>query len=335
MSRLILPRRFAAENPSADPYSVVSAPIHLTTRALSVAANSAGGVNAVALRNPHGYPMEIQEFKFRAYIEDGDVSSGDLINGASVLISLSLVSTAGDKRTSLTNGPMAIWSFAPGRDIRAEYDLGSTVELGTSEYHWLLSRPFYVPAGYGIEPVISTTSAVWDTAGAFPIKFEMSVSGRALMGSAPKPGESCVPFAAGFMSKPFDIGDAADSDVSQETDLMNTTGKVLNVDRFVGRFNSFGNSTTVGGDVADETCNRITSLRIVNSRGDAIVDRSSPIRLITGADERAIEVPHQMQANDFYQVLVEKEAPTNDSSSNSCILYFSMVGWRSVPLREL
>lgn len=339
MSKLILPRRFAAGPAPIDPFQSVADPLHLTSRVTTIQLQSGGSVNAIALRNPHHLAMEINEIKFRVKLADGDTAQNgpppdfQKINGQSILVGLTLVDETGSKRTKMTGTQVPAWCFGPGKwrgYVDLEYQEDD--DFAVAEYSWPLAQPFYVPEGYGIEPVLSATGLITSAVTSFT--FQMTVCGRSLMPEAPKPSESRVPFATAYVSKPFDAFGAPGTDESTETDLMNTTGVTLHVDRFVGRCNLFQNSGTEGRDDDFEYSQSAVTMRMMNSRGDAIIDRFTPFRSIFVTDERSLPMYHDMLPGDYYRVFLISDFASSDHTNNG-VVSVALTGWRPVPLRSL
>lgn len=353
MSRLILPRRFAAEDVvPAPPLHEGGDPLHLTSRILTLQSGSGGGVNAVALRNPYDHPIAVRELKFRIIGGSGGVSTTTMnrINGDALIASISLINVDGSKRFKMTGSPVPVWSFNPGRvgqgggvaltaGLGGEYQqvIQSTpsVSFSVAEYAWTFAHPLYIPPGYGIEPSVTATGVMSSLTSTFG--FQFSVLGKALRPGTPAPKEIRIPFGTAYVSKSFDIETTSeDTDYSPETDLMNTTGYVFNVERFTCRCLAFLSSATRGQDDDDAVACRTFQFRMVNSKGDAIVDRATPIRAVFPSDERAIEIPHQMAPYDFYQVYLAKGAvDTASAGAISARASFGLVGWYALPRRLL
>src|SRR3972149_2029811 len=95
-----------------------TSPIHLTATT-TLASNSSGGVNAIALKNPIGRPMEIHEIKFQLTMEEP--STRLAFKGIIVGCKLDL------GKIPITNGfiPIAIFGKGPMADLGGEFSSGS------------------------------------------------------------------------------------------------------------------------------------------------------------------------------------------------------------------
>lgn len=337
MSQLLLPRRFGANQQVID---LSSDPLHLTSRPTTIQVQSGGSINAIALRNPHHLAMEISEIKFRLTVlagadaEEGPPPNFQKVNGASLLVGLALVDSTGARRTKLTGAQVPAWNFGPGRWrgwVDQEYQ--EATDYAQAEYSWPLSRPFYIPPGYGVEPILTSTGFLTNLVTS--LEFRMSLVGRSLPEGAPKPTESQVPFATAYRTDPFNAFNEVAEQESDETDLMNTTDAVLHVDRFIGRANLFVNTGAEGRDDDLEWASSTAlQIRMMNSRGDAIIDRPTPFRAVFGSDDRSLDMYHDMLPGDYYRVFVRNDNDQNDDTNNGTVCV-SFTGWRSIPLRSL
>lgn len=322
-------RRFKGPSPTVPNAETLldgRLPLHLTASA-TIPSSSGGNVNAVSLKNPMGRAMEILEIKWQVRFDFGlnTLRPGDatFVLGGALGCRLQL----GDM--PLTNGYVPVWSFGRSDNLQ-ECVVSST--RAYSEYSWKLPFPLYVPAGGVVLPSFQNRGLLSGDIGVI-----ISYSARDLPQNYSPPPKVAVPYAAAYVSKPFDIS-AAGTDVSNETDLANPFDEPIVLQRMTGRVPVLSSQTSgfayekSGVPVAAEQMN----VRIVDSYGRPIIRDYAPMRQAFSALTRSWEMDGQqivMDPKSFYRAYMKFDAPSNAIISGAAIYasgHIGFTGYREV-----
>lgn len=286
-----------------------------------------------ALVNYLDVPVEIHEIRFAlrcASSAFGDLDQTDAGGITAVQI------TAGSAAVPLTNGYVPIWSLAKAkREAESLFrSFPSSVNSTFSTYVWRPSRPFYVPPKTPFNVQFKHLGLV-----KYDVSATIALAGRRV---APRGRLSSVPYAAAYVSKAFDFSTAGETDMAIETALVNTTGRVLNVDRLLGRVGVFHSDEPGAPPLkpvfrdfyeADFAGNSLT-LRMSAGRNRPVVRDYTPFRAVFGHDGQ-IDVPHTLGVGEHYSVELRKAALTAPASAYEYFqaqAFVSLLGWREVTL---
>jgi hypothetical protein len=317
------PRRpvFTPKRPDMRPEIITPnlPPVHFFGEA-TVPPGEQATLRSSALSNRTGRPIDIYEIRLAAAMNFVDSSAGSFINIAG--ISRVKLSANGKK---ITNGFVPIWNFGKTEN-RAVHAQSGRSRVSTM-YVLRLSKPWHVPNGTTIEAEVFNSGGL-----NYSSVIKVGLAGRYV---AQKEPTSCFPYVAAYVSRPFDYSTAILTDESSELDLVNATGKDLNVDRIIGRASIIRSGGPLSGffnDTDDAAVDSIMSIRMVTSNNRPIIPEYTPIRQIFGIYPSAIEIPHTMAPNDFYRVSVKKvagvvlDSPFTGYTAQANI---SIVGWRN------
>lgn len=205
-------------------------PIHVYANA-SLQANSQVAVNAQALQNPLGGPMEIHEIRFKitADLPESAFAAPDPITGdmgALIAVKLDLGTI------ELTNGFVPAWALGMDEDQYANVQYfenlpSGVIQKNSSYYRWRLPKPLYVPAGATVVPQFQHRGF-----STVPVQIGIGYSGRALPANAPPPQTNFVPWVTSYFSKAFVLSDTAtDFDTSSNTDIFNKWDQPVQLQR--------------------------------------------------------------------------------------------------------
>lgn len=309
-------------------------PIHLTASA-TINSTTQGGVNTEALRNPTGAPMEILEVKWQMRSLPPLATNG-MASGGVLGCKLEL------GKIKLTNGFVPIWLF--GRCENFFADTPEIVPFGAGaasiplEFSWKLPRPLFVPSGAVIVPTFEHRGV---TQG--PVDVQISYSGRQLSMGARPPPVICAPWAASYVSIPFQ-DTVTGTDLSRETDLVNPFDVPIHLQRFTGRLSVASLAVTVGVANAQIYSDAFTygaeldmTVTMADSAGNFVVKNALPFRQVFGGSTRSWEVHGIMPPRSFYAVLVQHAArPVGALTfvlTRQC--HVGLTGWREVAGGEL
>jgi hypothetical protein len=312
-------------------------PIFLTA-STPLPSNSQGGVNAQALKNPLGTPMEIMEIRWQVF---GSVGSGVLpatlipIGGA---IGCKLVLG----NIELTNGFIPLWLFGRCDNVFADDSkINGVLGVFNTNYYcemvWRLPQPLFVPAGAVLQPTFQHYGY-----GALPMTVTISYCARSLKANASPPALMPVPWVSKYISKSMDYA-FVDNDTSQETDIINPYDVPVHLQRMTGRvvtqmYDTLGLITRFTDSDALNT-NVIApgfdepniTVRIVDSAGNPIVRNATRIRQVFHNTTRSWEMSAgtTMPPNSFYNVVLAQVA----GAAGALIVtqrqvHIAAVGWR-------
>lgn len=305
---------------------LISFPSNLTATA-TLQSNSQGGVNAIALKNPLGGPMELLEVAWELQ------ANAAAISGGAVGCKLDL------GNLELTNGFVPIWCFGAGRYLEAEpwWRMYTPEAANTGvpiHYIWKLDHPLYIPSGAVVQPQFQHFGQIKDT-----IDVRISYRVRMLPKHYTPPAKIPVPYVAAFTSKVFrnPLTPDTDEDHSTETDLLNKNEQPLRVRRFIGRFGSSlitegipFESRPLYGPAAAE----YTEVKMVSSQGDKVIQYAIPFRQAFPGPIRAWEVDFSLPPKQYMLVDLFKRAfPVTAAAATQLLsqAFVSMVGSREVP----
>lgn len=266
-------------------------PIHVYAEA-SVQANSQVAVDAQALQNPLGGPMEIHEIRFKitADLPQSIFTATDLVEGdMGALIGVKL-----DLGTiELTNGFVPAWALGMDEDqyssVQYREDPPSGLVVKSSSYYrWRLPKPLYIPAGTTAVPQFQHRGF-----SAVPVQIGIGYSGRALPANAPAPAVNFVPWVTAYYSKAFELQPAGTNfDQSAATDIFNKWDQPVMLQRLglhcpiidlnAGSWYEWANNA---GSFYE-----YIQARIVDSGGLPIVRKYTPIGQIVNAMNRTWEM---------------------------------------------
>jgi hypothetical protein len=309
-------------------------PLHLTATA-TLQAETAAGVNAIALKNPTGRPMEILEIKFGVR-DTGDQQTSISTSTTSILGGL-IACRLDMGSLSLTNGYIPIWSFGKATNLKEEAQLDTVVSASPiteayAEYTWKLAHPIYVPPGAAVVPSFFHRGLLKDTMVA-----RISYSARSLP-PGPAPKKLWLPYVSCYTTKAFTVGAAIDSDTSQETDLVNPHPQPLYLQRFTGRCMIIQQS---GGYLAGETgvfdtiANQSLLLKMIDSAGRPVIKDYVVFRQAFSGVTRSWEMDlgHIMDPTSHYNVQVQSNIPTGAGGAFAGLLaqgFVGCVGFRQI-----
>lgn len=303
------------------------APIHLSA-AVQLQPGASSGVSSNALMNPMGQDMELLEMKFMV---STTLSTSTLLPqpfGGSIGVDLSL------GNFKLTNGSVPVWGLGRAENLAVEtvagfYDAVVTNWFVACIYSWRLPRPMFVPAGAVVAPKFSHFGYVPNT-----LTVRVGYSARSVVKS---PRVSYIPWASTYSSKVFNPITTASSDVSQEKNLLNDTGRTFNLQRFTGRTQFTSQAGTAYEADPATFATRYLTLRMSDSYGRPLVRNYVPFRSVFGDITRSWELEEvgaQLDPGAYYRVLLKKATMTmaGSQSLGQAQAFVTMVGWREEPL---
>lgn len=317
----------------------------------TVAPNSTGGVNSIALRNPMHRPMEILAISFEMEMT-GFQGAGALplpdepplnVLGGLIACKLDL------GQWPITNGFVPTWSFGRSEQAFDEATQSSAViidptsptgvrEATTQSYIWRLPRPLYVPNDSVLVPNFQHRGLF-----AKPVDVNVGYVCRSLpKGYEPK--KIILPYAAAFVSKNFDVNTIAgsvsgfDTDESTETDLTNSFDEELCLQRFSGRALMYNNGAP---SLSDETGQPLSAwasagltVRMVDSHGRPIIPNFTPFRTAFAGMTRSWEMDagQMLDPRSYYNAILRVNSlgvpPADQFYTLQAMI--GMVGWREM-----
>lgn len=306
----------------------LSTPIHLTATT-SLASNTTGGVNTVALKNPMGGAMEVHEIKFQV---TGPLSQTNAnVFGGIIAAKLDIGSHP------LTNGYVPIWSLGRSLGLGAE-NLIRNVNNAISEFSWRLARPLYVPADAVITPTFQHRGLITNS-----LSVRVSYVGRSFNRRGPLPQKVYIPYASAYVSKNFSI-DSADTDESTELELINPFDSPLFIQRFTGRCQFYWNDGSANNYATDSQMGSIVSggqlmtVRMVDSNGRPIIRNFTVFYTAFPQPTRSWELDGKavMDPQSYYRVFTRKSAPTAALNIPATTqIFVGCVGWREIGTGEM
>lgn len=306
-------------------------PIHVYADA-SLQANSQVAVNAQALQNPLGGPMEIHEIRFKitadlpySVLDVTNPVTGDM--GALIGVKMDLGTI------EITNGFVPAWALGMDEDQYASVQVREIPPSGelirdSSYYRWRLPKPLYVPAGTTVVPQFQHRGF-----SSVPVQIGIGYSGRALPGNAPPPSTNFVPWITSYYSKAFELRTAqSDFDQSAATDLFNKWDQPVMLQRLGIHCpiidlaaGSWYEWTINVGSFYD-----YIQARIVDSGGLPIVRKYTPLGQIVNAMNRTWEMSGAaMPPGTFWNVFLRCD-PTFDDPGKTLIAQpqMALTGYR-------
>ena len=299
-------------------------PIHLTA-STTLRSGRESGVNAAALKNPTEDPMEICEIKINLQAVESAYTVGSFI-GQPVGMRLDL------GKIPLTNGYVPSWVFGKPWNMGNYYyggatAVGSSSMYGFANYVWRLSKPLYVPGGSVLVPTLKHFGY-----GIGDINVQISYSGRGYGGKY-SPTKVFVPWVCNYTSKALDYTSTAQTDSSNELDLVNIFDQPLRVDRFVGIIGRTTGTDTASPALIQDNADMsgaYLSARIVSSFGEPLVRNFVPFGALFPAVQPSWECEHVMPPRTYYKVYLSKAAATTGSALYTANANVSLVGWREM-----
>lgn len=290
-------------------------PVHLYAEA-DVSAGGEVTLRAEALANRTGMPIEVHELRFHAEIAPiTGLTRADVGSFLRVKIDVN--------GKPITNGFLPIWLLGKTEQSTSQVGVG-TEPFGA--YVWRFARTMYLPTKAAINVQLQHGGTIPAS-----IHAGVGVAGKYATGGAPV--NVAIPYATGYVSKPFSY-DLAGTDESSETDMANTTGRQVSVERLVGRVsvakNTAGTAITSVADMEDIGISQLITARLLTSKNVPIIRDFTTLPAIFGST-RAIDVPHAIGASDFYRVSVKKAAgPTLQTPpiAWSAQVHVAAIGWR-------
>lgn len=295
-------------------------PIFLSSE-VAIAQNSLANLDSQSLMSPRKVPMYIDELSF-------------LLLGASQMAGGAIGAMLKLGTIQITNNFVPVWCF----DRRFDSGLEHLGERATNSfdgiYRWRLDEPLYVPPGAALNGVLQQFGFASGGAATAVV----GVYGRE-MPPGHMPAKLSIPFATAYVSPQF-AGDAAGTDNSAPVALSNTTGKLVRVNRIVGRL--LVAATTVGVDATAPVFNdsgladmggTLVRLQMWHSSGHPILRTYTPFLAAFSAAGASVTVPHDMDPRAFYSVRVDKQATTTVYNTTtelgpSCQVQVAIVGTR-------
>lgn len=305
-------------------------PVHLTAAA-TLASNTTGGVNTVALKNPLGVAMEIHQIKWMISGASGS-NNQDNIFGGIIACKLDLGTNP------VTNGFVPTWLFGRPEDLSSETRVGVTGQA-TSFFSWRLPRPLYIPAGAVLTPTFQHRGLL-----STPLTTRISYVGKSLINKRLQPRKLYIPYVASYISPNFDFTPStsvAASSESTETDLVNPHKEPLFLQRFTGRLQTYINS--INGlvnmtETAAQFADTRTTMRMVDSNGRPVVQSFTQFRQAFAGATRSWDLDNGavMDPNSYYKAFLKTNPVglTWFSSANiTAVLqqaHIGLVGWREI-----
>lgn len=283
----VIPGRIVIPAPPPTPHLP---PVHFFAES-NVDAGAEATLRSEALSNRTGRPVEIHEIRLSARISP-TAGLTDVNPAAFIRVRIGF----GGK--PVTRGFVPIWALGKNEVQLSQQNSGTEA---IAMYVWRLSRPWHVTAKTPIEVEFQHTGGV-----KFSTRAQIGLAGRY---ASSKATTSSVPYASSFVSRPFQYAEVG-FDESSEKDLVNVTGRVVNVDRMIGRVavartGASGISTIT--DDLDQGPLTLVLARILTSRNLPIVRDYAAHHEVFG-NCRALDVPHLLSPGDFYRVGVKKIA---------------------------
>lgn len=348
-------------DPFVDPFeeeddvnvnAIKSQPLVVSART-TLASNTTGGVNTVALRNPMNRPMEILAVQFELDMEILGAAGINIlpnnVMGGLIAVKMEL------GQYPITNGYVPVWSL--GRSEQWIDEDQGTVALPTvvgfltvntpvgtalcanQNYLWRLPRPLFVPAGSVVTPTFQHRGLFTES-----IDVNISYICRSLpIGYEPK--KILVPYASSFITPNFDLdsiatsGDTEQSD-STETDLINPFDTELYLQRFTGRsfvYNNGSPEQTAEGAFTPVSAyiDAATTVRMADSHGRPIIPFYTPFRTAFAGVTRSWEMDagHMLDPQSYYlaSLRVGPLAPTIFVGEQFTLqAQIGVVGWREI-----
>ncbi len=288
-------------------------PLHLTASTI-VRSNTTSPPNIIALKCPLDRPMAIHEIRWVLY---GDHAFPGSTIGCRLNIG----------NIEVTNGFVPVWLFGSAEQSTSSPQSQSQDRALAWTFVWKLASPIYVPVG-GI------LRAEFAHLGLANFDITARIGYAASMIDSKVPNNLYIPYAMSYLSKSFPI-DTADTDESKETDLFNTTGSPLCLQRLVSRAHFFVPAAVEGIDVFAEGREQIQDMiqvKIIDSDGNPIIRDFSRMSCMFNNLTCSWELHGAyLRDNMFYKVYLNKTAPNVNFSTNSfCQTGIGLIGWRQM-----
>lgn len=309
-------------------------PIHLTGTAI-VSANAQASVNNQALHVPTAEPVEISHIKFsylmpQVYAGGGSPNQGLGMDGGGLQVKI------GINDDIITNGFVPVWCFDKAINLTNEQLTGTDLANGNvnlyGEFIWELPRKLYLRPADQITAAFSNQGQQ-----ASSLTARISLSGVVLpQGKDPK--TRILPYVTSYVGKQF-VTTSADSDESNEQQLVNYTNQQLNLTKLIGRLDVFVSSGAVhtdglgfsaAGEVNDDFGQQFLSVLALTGKGKPLIPYATTYRLAFCGADRVWNLNGELDPSDYIILSLAK------AGSSTPGLYVQaqvgMVGWREVPV---
>lgn len=306
----------------STPPSVYEPPVCLYA-SQSIQSNSNGQLAAKALSNLTGRPVDIHEIRFGATVASSAVKQ--IMAGGSLKVRINFAGAP------ITSGDVPMWCFSPSRSLADEESYSLAANVSSSRYVMKLAQPLHVPPGMSFDVALTHT-------GAIPVAITGSVAFAGRIVSKQK-NKSRIPYVAAWSSKPMDY-DAADSDVSAETDLTNSTCEMVRIERLIGRLSMLYAAATPNDqpnflEWLSATAPSLVTLKLIASQGQFIIRDATPWREAFSGVSNSLEGGFLMPPGSYLTAFLSKATGTGVGTNAAYIkqqAYLSLVGWREVDL---
>ena len=270
-----LPDPRAARIVPPEPPSLVS-PIALYGRA-SLQSGDQQAVNVKALRNNTPYVIEILEAHF---VGEWPLTSG---SGGGLAVSAKITRPKGAP-IDVTKGYVPIWLLGKQYDNFAGDGIGLNPiyqSIVASRYMWSFAYPLRLGPGETLDTSFHHKGLISGGCVA-----HVSYLGRVLKNVRKLNGPRQVPWAAGYVSKAFDmLSNTADSDTSTEQDLLNPHSVPLELQYLTGWVGVASDDAAYPNAdfLAAEVYYDALRVRLSDSDGHELIRDPTPFRLAFGA----------------------------------------------------
>lgn len=301
--RVILPPRFRPPSFGAPKYSSGS-PIMLSASA-TLRPNAPTQVNQLALANPTGKIIQIDEIRWHARISPSNTDYvRDMITPAG-LIGCKLA--LGNKEICGNSTPICL--FDRRWSSYEEYlPYMKTSAYNGSQCRWRLRHPIYIRPGESLMPLFEHRGI---TALSFDITITMS--GQIV----DRVAEEWLPFVTSWTSKPFAYG-VADSDASSEFDLSNPFDGELDIEEITGRSLFVQTRSSAMSSIGGEWFGGFANVKLECSTGHLVLPEATPFELVFDPSEAVMLGRHSLPGKSFYNAAI-----TTNYDANAA----SFVGW--------
>ncbi len=320
----------AAKVPPPQPFPY-EPPVNLFA-SVTVQSGAEAGIQARALSNLTGKPVEIHELRFSVSATHAGA------HGASSLQRLHLGSIVEVKidldGKPITNGFVPVWLLGRvdnywSEQITGQPWVGNTATLAQAYSTWRLAVPLPLRPGAVVSATVRHRGAVPD-----PVTVDVSLAGKQV--AALRAGPRRIPYAAAFLAAPLGW-DVAGSEESPEHALWNSTLTPLRVERLTGRIALLAATKTgyaSSDDWVADFFSTLLSLRLNTSTGAGIVRNPLPFGAVfSPAGGHTLEVPFIMRPGEYLIARLDKRArrgsvPASLNGTYSIQPQIGLVGWR-------
>lgn len=310
------------------------APIYMGG-SVTLQAGAQGAPNPMALRAPDAYPIWIHSVQlgFRCTVAGGTTGTEFLASSANIGVQFTL----GAFKVTNDFVPLGVFESVRPRYWRTSGVAGSNV-VGFNVL-WKLGSPLFVPSGAILLPTFKNFGQAPANDCTVFIRYNCSIAIE-----DPK-GMLRVPYVAAWTGKSLP-GNTADTDESDEDDLVNDADTPLHLDRLTGLLTwssvdsafselSWWDSDTDDGGFGSGGSGQLVQLRARDSSDNAIIEQFTAWDAVFPYQYRALPVsgvvldPHK-----FLKIYVNKLAPADTlSDTNRIQPTIAMHGYREVRWR--